>query len=279
VGPIIVIPFEVEKVVRIWNKERSENTTKTIKETQRKLILVDRLTIESSLDNDIRYKGIYKVPVYTSQLKISGEFDPTNFNNAIESINNIAGEVKIGRPYLSTTVSDPRGINSIPSLNWAGKKLAFEPGSQLKTNSNGIHAYLPELSGELRQKVELINFNFNLELRGMETLSFIPIGEEATINVSSSWPHPEFLGMLLPVSRTIESTGYSAQWKITSFASNIEEKLRQCEKRNCNSLYASGFGVRHIEPVNVYLQSERSVKYGLLFIGLSFITFFIFETV
>ena len=40
---------------------------------------------------------------------------------------------------------------------------------------------------------------------------------------------------------------------------------------------ANHFGVKHIETVDVYLQSERSVKYGLLFIGLSFIVFFVFE--
>jgi inner membrane protein len=42
-------------------------------------------------------------------------------------------------------------------------------------------------------------------------------------------------------------------------------------------LLSSVFGVNHIEPVDVYLRSERSVKYSLLFIGLSFISFFLFE--
>ena len=37
------------------------------------------------------------------------------------------------------------------------------------------------------------------------------------------------------------------------------------------------FGVNFIDPVDVYLQTERALKYAILFIGLSFITFFIFE--
>ena len=36
--------------------------------------------------------------------------------------------------------------------------------------------------------------------------------------------------------------------------------------------------MRFVEPVNVYHRSERAVKYGLLFIGLTFGAFFLFET-
>jgi inner membrane protein len=35
--------------------------------------------------------------------------------------------------------------------------------------------------------------------------------------------------------------------------------------------------VAFLEPVNIYLQSERAVKYGFLFVGLTFGAFFLFE--
>jgi inner membrane protein len=38
------------------------------------------------------------------------------------------------------------------------------------------------------------------------------------------------------------------------------------------------FGVKFIEGVDIYLQATRAVKYGILFISLSFVTFFIYET-
>lgn len=37
------------------------------------------------------------------------------------------------------------------------------------------------------------------------------------------------------------------------------------------------FGVRFIQPVDVYTQSERAVKYGLLFVILTFMVFLLFE--
>ena len=279
VGPVIVIPYVVEKKVEGWNEKLKSKTNKTVFQSGKKFILPGSVTIDAVIKNEIRYKGIYKVLIYTTLLNVSGVLDTQLLQKEIETIIETTKEsgesVKIGKAYLVTTVSDPRGINSTPTLNWMGEEISFKPGSELTANSSGIHAYLPDLDG----KPEKVDFNFHLELRGMESLSFVPVGEEVTLKLSSSWPHPEFIGKFLPVSRTVDESGYQAEWKITSFASNILENVRQCESGNCSQLFNGQLGVRHIEPVDVYLQSERSVKYGFLFIGLSFITFFIFETV
>jgi len=273
-GPIIVVPYVVEKKEEVWDDKKKETTIKTRKVSRKKFVFPDKLNINASIEDDVRYKGIYKVPVYTSLINVSGRLDYDHLQKKIKQIKGQGDAVSIGKPYLVTTVSDPRGINRIPILSWMNQTLPFSPGSKIKANNNGIHAYLPLLDNV---KAEPINFSFQLELRGMEMVSFVPVGEEVNVNVSSSWPHPEFIGMFLPASRTIEDSGYQAEWKITSFASNIAEKVKLCERGNCNDLMANSFGVKHIEPVNVYLQSERSVKYGLLFIGLSFVAFFVFE--
>jgi inner membrane protein len=111
----------------------------------------------------------------------------------------------------------------------------------------------------------------------MENLSFVPAGDLVTIDLQSSWAHPEFVGVFLPSNRDVNSEGFSAHWSVTQFASGIEDKLQRCEHSNCDPLKSSRMGVRLIDPVDVYLQSERSVKYGILFVGLSFISFFLFE--
>ena len=275
-GPLIVIPYSVETKKDVWNKDKTEKTVKVTKVSRKKFLLPENIKVEAKISNDIRFKGIYKVPVYTSQLAISGVVDHQLINNTMDSINHSAGRVTVYSPYLSATVSDTRGNNSIPDLNWMGKDLPFKPGSKLTANNNGIHAFLPKFNRSLSKDVE---FDFQLEFRGMEMVSFVPVGQEAVVNVASDWPHPKFTGMFLPSSRTIEDSGYDAEWKVTSFASNIADKVKQCEQGNCNELFASNFGVKHIETVDVYLQSERSVKYGILFIGLSFIAFFIFEVI
>jgi len=272
----IVIPYEVNQKVTVENKLTKEKTLHISKVSKQKFIIPDKINIASTIANDVRLKGIYKVPVYTTNLEISGKILLSSLQEALKDIAQEANGGIIGKPYLTTTVSDPRGINSIPTLQWQDQQISFQPGSKLQQNNNGLHAYLPSLDMNISEPV---TFEFQLELRGMEAISFIPVGKEAEISASSTWPHPQFIGSFLPVSREISKEGYQAVWKITSFASNISDKIIKCENGSCDSLFNSHFGVKHIEAVDVYLQSERSVKYAMLFIGLSFITFFIFEVI
>lgn len=274
VGPLIVIPYKIKTTSKVWNKETNEHTLKTSKLSRKSLLLPHSIKIDSSVTVDNRYKGIYKIPVYTTLLKLNGAIDSQLIIKELDRINKLENLISVDAPFLSVTVSDPRGINSIPVLSWGEREINFNPGSKLSANNNGIHAVLPKTKSDTQSKTP---FDFQLEIRGMETLSFVPVGQQADVQISSLWPHPEFTGKFLPISRVIDETGYRAQWKITSFASNIVNKVKHCEQGNCKGLFSSHFGVRHIEPVDIYLQSERSVKYALLFIGLSFIAFFIFE--
>jgi inner membrane protein len=144
----------------------------------------------------------------------------------------------------------------------------------LNAKPQGVNA---ALLGLLNDKNEDIVLQFELELRGMEALELVPLGLDTTVSISSNWQHPQFSGMFLPTTHNVEESGYQAKWHVSAFASNIVEKVKGCENGNCKALLSSVFGVNHIEPVDVYLRSERSVKYSLLFIGLSFISFFLFE--
>jgi len=222
---LVVIPYEVNQHVSVVNKLTKEKTLHVNKVAKQKFIIPDKINIASTIVNDVRLKGIYKVPVYTTNIAINGKIDQSTLQEALQEIENEANGASIGKPYLTTTVSDPRGINSIPTLHWQDQEMSFNPGSKLQLNNNGIHAYLPSLK---RKSSEAVIFNFQLELRGMEAISFIPAGKEAEVTTASTWPHPQFIGSFLPVSRTISKEGYQATWKITSFASNIFDKVNQC---------------------------------------------------
>ncbi|WDD99405.1 cell envelope integrity protein CreD [Thalassomonas actiniarum] len=285
---MVVFPYEVNRETTLVDKVSQKKTLHISKLAKRRFLIPDNIKINAQITNDIRHKGIYKIPVYTTRLDISGQINTDSWQAMLKEIKNEAHGGRLGRPYITTTVSDPRGINSIPTLMWQDKKIPFQPGSKLLENNKGLHAYLPEMppisdkpaadisTGSLS---EPIKFTFQLELRGMEAISFIPVGQAAKVQASSTWPHPQFIGEFLPASRNISQDGYRANWKITSFASNISDKITQCENRVCQPLFTSDFGIKHIEAVDIYLQSERSVKYSMLFIGLSFISFFIFEVI
>ncbi|MDP2874912.1 MAG: inner membrane CreD family protein, partial [Holophaga sp.] len=62
-------------------------------------------------------------------------------------------------------------------------------------------------------------------------------------------------------------------WQISSLARNLDRILRSDE----NAPTKEAFEVSFLEPVNIYLQTERAVKYGFLFVGMTFAGFFFFE--
>jgi len=75
------------------------------------------------------------------------------------------------------------------------------------------------------------------------------------------------------VKHRIDDQGFEAQWQVSSLARDLNPILwgRSGHKAT------EAFDIAFVEPVNIYLQSERAVKYGFLFVGLIFAGFFLFE--
>lgn len=97
------------------------------------------------------------------------------------------------------------------------------------------------------------------------------------MRLSADWPHPSFGGRHLPATREITSEGFRAAWRISELASEGPRALAACREPGCKPLEQYTFGVRLIEPVDVYMQAHRAVKYALLFVLLTFSGFFLFE--
>jgi inner membrane protein len=98
------------------------------------------------------------------------------------------------------------------------------------------------------------------------------------VTLRSNWPHPSFTGDFLPVRHGIDAKGFTADWSTSFFSTNLGEALRKCDERvSCDDVFSHRFGVSFIDPVDQYLETDRSIKYALLFIGLTFAGFFLFD--
>lgn len=277
-GPMLVVPYTLDWDRTEWSDDRKRKIVRHKSLSGVKYILPSQTQIQSSIETDIRYQGIYQFPVYATQLSINGGFTVANINEKIKvNLPSQNAVLSYGQPYLSVAVSDARGINSVPTLSWGEKQIPFKAGSQLTFMDKGVHAPLPgQLINNTKKQTE-IKFSLSLNLRGMDEIKFLPTALNYQLSLNSPWPHPRFYGDFLPLSRTVSDQGFDAQWQVSSFASNMEEKINLCEKGQCEQILKGSFGVEFIEAVDGYLQSERSLKYGFLFIVLIFVAFFIFE--
>lgn len=291
-GPVLIVPYQLtynvkEKVI-VNNKE----TIKVTEVTERAALYVipKKLNMTSQLESSTRYRGIYQVPVYDNQLQVKGEFSNQALLDVIS--NNKDKKIHWDKPQLSVLVSDQRGIAAPPNLTWNSMPLNFQPdanlpsgGAVVQTNlpavaqnyrghSEGMHAVLPELAVD---NVLSVPFDFNLTLRGMRAMKFALLSENTVVQLQANWANPSFIGELLPEKRDITEQGFTAEWRASSFSYNVAGALEQCRKGECAYLLERAVGFELIQPVDVYQQSERSVKYAQLFIILTFMALILFE--
>lgn len=111
----------------------------------------------------------------------------------------------------------------------------------------------------------------------MASMNYALLAEASEVKLHANWPHPKFIGELLPETRAISDQGFDAQWKATSFSYNVTQSLNDCAQGQCSSLLNRAVGFELLQPVDVYQQAERSVKYAILFIILTFVALILFE--
>lgn len=285
VGPVLAFPYVDSYIIE---EEVAGKPNKTIqKEIAIKRIhyvFPNELFLNGMIETEQRYRGIHPILTYTGTHAIHGDFVlPTLADLSREKS---TSRIRLEQPYLSLGVRDTRGVNKVPVVKWGSKAFEFKQDSRLPRFPRGLHAPLDITALETAEKVK---FSMELSLNGMEKMDFVPVAKFNQVNLKSNWPHPHFGGRFLPQikNRAINDKGFNATWSISALALSTQEQLVAPIPKSNDPVAASmvasaetnldSFGVSFIEPVNIYTQSARAVKYGLLFIALTFAAFFLFE--
>lgn len=298
VGPVLAIPYIEE-----YEETITENKIKKVEKRKAEYVvyaLPEDLELSGGFTNEYKSLGIYKALMYQLGGNIKGTF---NFaaDYKLSPVHE-GGKITLQPAYISLGISDTRGINGKPELTLNQATYKFEQGTNISALGNGMHANLGKLDVIALKN---LSFEFKLNLRGMENFSFTPIAESNKIALNSSWQHPHFNGSFLPTHK-ITPAGFDAKWEVSSLSSKNQTAINSMlEQRwneqaatadaaaavasasrdggyaapsiNYNSNALESLSIGFVEPINVYSQADRATKYGLLFIGLTFAGFFIFE--
>lgn len=270
-GPVLVLPY--------W-EEHQDTSLKKDWTKHFAYFLPGELNINASVAPREKYRGIYKVILYSSAIQLSGSFvdiQPEKLQIPREKIIWNEAFVKLG-------LSDMKGLNEEVQLKWNDKLLVLSPDGTNSQEAGSLSALLNFTGPE---DLKQVRFSSDLNLNGSEQLLFTPTGKNTRVNLSSTWPHPSFTGNMLPQTTQVKDSGFTASWKSLAHRRSFPQQWKNNEflvnaggegSRANNYIGNESFGANLFVPVNGYQKTLRSVKYAVLCILLTFASFFLVDT-
>lgn len=262
VGPYLVVPYRTSR----FNTNQDGETVSTWVDGAA-TFLPDALEATAALDEQQLHRGIYESVVYAADIGITGSFSKPDFSKWSVAEDQILWD----QARLMMEVSDARGFRDSVEVAWAGSAHAFEPGERtLPGTRQGLQTALTaeDLDGET------FPFEMRFELKGSSNIRFAPLGRRTETRITGSWPSPSFQGAWLPDERETTPEGFSASWSIPFLGRSFPQSWTGALE---NTPFISQFGVDLLTPVDAYRQTERSLKYELLFLALTFAPLWLFE--
>ena len=260
VGPLIAIP-----VTEVYYKQEEAKKVE-YKKRYMHFILPETLLVEGSQHVQTRNIGIYDGQIWNTELNIKAQF-------TTEKLAELQGEtMTLGKPFIVVGVGDARGIGAVSISKINGETLSIEPGAGVYGALSGIH--IPLTDNALAAKT--VSLEMSLNLAGTGSFAVVPVGRNSEMTLNSNWPHPSFMGNYLPVKHEISASGFQANWKSSWFANNLAGWFNDNEIPEWSAIPA--FSVTVATPADQYQLTDRAIKYAILLIALTFMAFFVFET-
>ena len=262
-GVVLDLPYDT--------LERQQNGA-MVPVTRHAFIHPEQLTIEATATPEIRHRSLYSVIVYRTAVKMRGTIAPPDLARLTAE----ATTVHWDRAATMIEITDLRGTLAVSPLTFGDRRASLEPMSEPSTFASGIRAHTP-LAPDSTASVA---FAVDLTLAGSDALRFVPTGKSTEVRLASPWRDPGFSGAFLPTARDTDAQGFQARWQVSYLARNfphawLDANVERSTMRGQRQ--ASTFGVTFVQAVDHYQQTERAVKYGLLFVLLTFTVFLLWE--
>ncbi|MFT3936859.1 MAG: cell envelope integrity protein CreD [Chitinophagaceae bacterium] len=255
-GPYIYLPYSIKEV---------DKDNKVVTINKHLLLLPENLTIKGEVTPEIRPRSIYKVLLYKSALNSNGNFSihlPKEIDPA---------SLQLADAKICFGITDFKGIEEKIVVNFNGNPYELSPGLPVTDiDTNGLSAPVALTLADFDKNID---FSMRLKIKGSEQLHFVPLSGNSSVSLQSSWANPSFDGNNLPSDRSVNDKGFAANWTINKANLPYGTVLRD----HAFNKDAFAFGVSMLQPADQYAKTMRSVKYAILFIGLTFSLFFIVE--
>jgi inner membrane protein len=255
-GPVLIVPYKAYAI----------KDGKQVETREQLFILPEILSVNGKVIPEVRHRSLYHVTLYRSDMQLNGSF---NFG-VIEKLRIAPQDILWNEAKIATGINDARGLEEEVTLKWGNETKYLEAG--LPTNGIIKEGLSAEVLVDTQKSVL---FSINIKLKGSSELYFTPVGKTTEVNLSSTWKSPAFDGQYLPDRQaTINDGGFNAHWKVLQVSRSYPQAWTSGTEY---AIKESSFGVKLIQVADGYAKTQRSVKYAILFIALTFIVFFFLE--
>ncbi|WP_298495848.1 cell envelope integrity protein CreD [uncultured Maritimibacter sp.] len=221
-------------------------------------LLPGRYDVTMQTETEMRYRGIFNVPVYRAAVGMDFDFPVEAAETALVGNE----EIDWAGARLVVNLTSNAALRGVATLTGDGTEIAIEPIA-----SGG---YLGGIEAAVADVRNVEGYRLDLGLNGAQYLQIVPVGRNTAVTFTSDWPHPSFTGSFLPDGSTITDTGFEATWTIPHLARTLPQVSREDFTEAMRGNMA--FGVDFYEPNDFYQKAYRAAKYGILFIALTFLT-------
>lgn len=247
--------------------------------------------------DDKKSRGLFKATTWTADIALSAKFDLTDVGGQAPR----GAQLDWSRAEILVGATDARGAQSDITLAVDGKTEQMGPGLNLSRSSlmdsSGVNyrsrlaaggqtqVFFGAPAGDIAQPGKIFTAKASLKFAGAQRLALLAFAESTTFHAESNWTSPSYDGGFLPTHHSPDgdgpdakasADGFNADWSVPYIARGVagegtEDILEQ--------LGPTSLGVTFIEKANPYQAVSRSLKYAIMFIGLVFLAYFLFETV
>ena len=271
-GPMLRIPYSTYAEFNVTNSTTGAVTVEKKLVTNYAYFFPNELKNSSNIKkNESLKRGIFNHVVFTADMNFSGNFSNPNFTKLGITDENIHWD----KASVIIKTTNLKSIKSELKIQLNKDKFSFEPQNSDKTR----YSILATENFDYKALIanDKINFNFAITYNGSNSVKFIPVGKTTSVSVDSDWESPSFEGSFAAsdTTKTINTKGFHADWKILDINRNFSQQYAN----EVPDLDEYLFGVKLIKTVDEYQQNERASKYGFLVIGLTFLIFFLIQSI
>ncbi len=279
-GPLLIAPYSIAPAIKGGDAA-----------TGWYVVSADTGTANVAVDTDTKHRGIFDVPVYTATADITATFSkpPAAPNLPARAVVDwSAARIVLGFSDLRGGKLDPTATIETP----AGRKtVSFAPASEISlgapTSGEGetdrrrgsepaVEGRFGLVSTPAAPLLEGGVLTTRLKFSGAQRIAVMPFAKSTEIAVAGDWGSPSFNGGFLPTGSTVSGGKFTAHWSVPFMARGLAAEGTS-EALSLSDLGTRDLGVTFLRTNDPYQNVTRALKYAVMFIGLVFLTFFVFE--